>query len=42
LRRRVHVWTVNAENDIRRLFRWGVDGIFTDDPRLAVQIRGSK
>jgi glycerophosphoryl diester phosphodiesterase len=42
LRRRVHVWTVNAENDIRRVFRWGVDGIFTDDPRLAVQIRGSK
>jgi glycerophosphoryl diester phosphodiesterase len=42
LRRRVHVWTVNEENDIRRLFRWGVDGVFTDDPRLAVQIRGSK
>ena len=42
LRRRVHVWTVNAVDDMRRLFRWGVDGIFTDDPRLAVQIRGSK
>lgn len=42
LRRRIHVWTVNAENDMRRLFGWGVDGIFTDDPRLAVEVRGSK
>ena len=41
LKRRVHVWTVNAADDMRRLFNWGVDGIFTDDPRLAVEIRGS-
>ena len=39
LSRRVHVWTVNAAEDIRRLFNWGVDGIFTDDPQLAVQVR---
>ena len=39
LNRRVHVWTVNAAEDMRRLFRWGVDGIFTDDPQLAVQVR---
>lgn len=39
---RVHVWTVNAEADIRRLFGWGVDGIFTDDPALAVRVRGEK
>lgn len=43
LDRRVHVWTVNAAEDMRRLFHWGVDGIFTDDPQLAVQVRsGSK
>lgn len=39
LERRVHVWTVNAEEDMRRLFDWGVDAIFTDDPQLAVQVR---
>ncbi len=42
MKRRVHVWTVNAENDIRRLFRWGVDGVFTDDPLLALRVRGEK
>jgi glycerophosphoryl diester phosphodiesterase len=40
LKRRVHVWTVNAAEDMRRLFRWGVDAIFTDDPQLALQVRG--
>lgn len=40
LNRRIHVWTVNEEADLRRLFRWGVDGVFTDDPRLAVKVRG--
>lgn len=39
LNRRVHVWTVNAAEDMRRLFRWGVDAVFTDDPQLAVQVR---
>ncbi|HKG55088.1 MAG TPA: glycerophosphodiester phosphodiesterase family protein [Anaerolineales bacterium] len=40
LNRRIHVWTVNAAEDMRRLFHWGVDAIFTDDPGLAVQVRG--
>jgi len=40
LKRRVHVWTVNAEKDLRRLMEWNVDGIFTDDPQLAVRLRG--
>ena len=40
LNRRVHVWTVNAAEDMRRLFHWGVDAIFTDDPQMAVQVRG--
>ena len=39
LNRRVHVWTVNDERDMRRLFSWGVDGIFTDDPQLALRVR---
>ncbi|MGZ9233993.1 MAG: glycerophosphodiester phosphodiesterase [Anaerolineales bacterium] len=39
LQRRIHVWTVNAANDMRRLFHWGVDAIFTDDPQLAVRLR---
>lgn len=42
LNRRVHVWTVNDKADMLRLFKWGVDGIFTDDPQLAVQVRGEK
>lgn len=42
LKGRVHVWTANPEADIRRLFGWGVDGIFTDDPRLAVRVRDEK
>lgn len=40
LQRRIHVWTVNAAEDMRRLFGWGVDAIITDDPPLAVQVRG--
>ena len=39
LNRRIHVWTVNAAEDMRRLFHWGVDAIFTDDPQLALQVR---
>lgn len=40
LQRRIHVWTVNAPQDMRRLFQWRVDALFTDDPQLAVQVRG--
>jgi glycerophosphoryl diester phosphodiesterase len=36
--RRVLVWTVNEPDAMRRLFKWGVDGIITDDPRLARQV----
>ncbi|MFQ5514544.1 MAG: glycerophosphodiester phosphodiesterase [Myxococcota bacterium] len=30
---KVHVFTVDAEPDQRRLLEWGVDGLFTNDPR---------
>ena len=40
-RQRVFAYTINDETDIRRLFQWGVDGIFTDDPPLALHIRDS-
>jgi glycerophosphoryl diester phosphodiesterase len=36
--RRVHVWTVNEQEDMRRMFRLGVDGIFTDAPNIANQL----
>jgi glycerophosphoryl diester phosphodiesterase len=42
LKRRIHVWTVNKPEYMRALFDWGVDGIFTDDPQLAVRIRDEK
>lgn len=38
--RRIHVWTVNAEADLKRMIGCGVDGIFTDDPALACRLRG--
>ena len=32
----VIVWTVNAEDDIIRLLEWGIDGLITDRPDVAV------
>jgi glycerophosphoryl diester phosphodiesterase len=40
LRRRIHVWTVNARVQVQRLMEWGVDGIITDDPRLVLEAAG--
>jgi len=36
--RRVHVWTVNEENDLKRLLELGVHGVFTDDPITALRV----
>lgn len=33
----VQVWTVDREDDMRRLLEWGVDAIITDRPDLAVK-----
>ena len=34
----VQVWTVDAEEDARRLLGWGVDGLITDRPDVVVPI----
>jgi len=40
--RRVHVWTVNEEKDLRRMKELGVDGVFTDDPITALRVLREK
>ena len=40
--RRVNAWTVNDPGDMRHLFQMGIDGIITDDPRLARRVLEEK
>lgn len=35
----LQVWVVNEQDDIRRLLDWGVDGIISDRPDIAVAAR---
>ena len=35
----LHVWTVNTPDDIARLKAWGVDGVITDRPDVALPFR---
>ena len=35
----LHVWTVNTPDDIARLKAWGVDGVITDRPDMALEHR---
>jgi len=37
---RVHAWTVNAEEDMRRLLGLGVDGVMTDYPDRLLKVLG--
>ena len=41
LKRKINAWVVNKEDDLQRLFNWGVDGILTDDPQLAIRVTRS-
>jgi len=38
----VQVWTVNAEDDARRLLGWGVDALITDRPDVIVPLCASR
>ncbi|MBL0386569.1 glycerophosphodiester phosphodiesterase [Tumebacillus sp. ITR2] len=35
---KVHVWTINDEDEIRKLLSWGVDGICSDYPDRVVNV----
>ncbi|OWR29802.1 glycerophosphodiester phosphodiesterase [Saccharibacillus sp. O23] len=38
----VYVWTVNESEEMRKLARWGVDGITTRDPAALIAVRGEQ
>jgi len=35
----LHVWTVNERHDMWRMLDWGIDGLISDRPDLAVEVR---
>lgn len=39
--KRINIWTVNQSERMKTLLTWGVNGLITDDPELALLIRSS-
>lgn len=39
-RKRIHVWTINTEEDLKRMIDLGVDAVFTDDPVRVLYLLG--
>lgn len=35
---KIQVWTINDKEDMKRLYKMGVDGVMTDDPRTLMEV----
>ena len=38
---KIQVWTINTRAQMKELYKMGVDGIMTDDPRLLIEVCNS-